>query len=252
MRAIVLSAGQGKRLLPLTATEPKCLLQVDGDLTVLDMQLAALARRGFELATVVIGFGADHVERFIAGREFGGMAVEALFNPFFSVSDNLATCWMAREAMQGDFILLNGDTLFEDALLERVLAAPPAPIVVTIDRKDEYDADDMKVKLDPEGHLREIGKTLPLDTVDGEAIGMILFRNGGANAYRDALERAIRQPESMRNWYLAVVDEMAQKMPVGTISIEGCWWAEIDCREDLDAVRGHFLPEALERTIPEK
>ncbi len=252
MRAIVLSAGQGKRLLPLTATEPKCLLPVDGDLTVLDLQLEALARCGFELATVVVGFGAEHVERFIGEREFGAMRVETLFNPFFSVSDNLATCWMAREAMQGDFILLNGDTVFEDALLQRVIAAPPAPIVVTIDRKDEYDADDMKVKLNPEGRLGSIGKTLPLHTVEGEAIGMILFRSSGANTYRDALDRAIRQPESMRNWYLAVVDEIAKKMPVETICIEGCWWAEIDCRKDLDAVRGHFLLGTARRTGPEK
>ena len=252
MRAIVLSAGQGKRLMPLTATEPKCLLPVDGDSTVLDLQLEALARCGFEHATVVIGFGADHVERFIDERKFGTMRVDTLFNPFFSVSDNLATCWMARDVMVGDFVLLNGDTLFEDALLEKVLAAPPAPITVTIDRKDEYDADDMKVKLDPQGRLGSIGKTLPLHTVDGEAIGMILFRNSGADTYRDALERAIRQPESMRNWYLAVVDEMAHKMPVETICIEGCWWAEIDCREDLDAVRGHFLPGSVERAAREK
>ena len=88
MKAIVLSAGQGKRLLPLTANQPKCLLPVDGDSTVLGLQLDALARCGFELATVVIGFGADHVERFIEGRQFGEMRVETLFNPFFSVSDN--------------------------------------------------------------------------------------------------------------------------------------------------------------------
>lgn len=251
MRAVVLSAGQGKRLLPLTATEPKCLLPVDGHSTVLGLQLEALARCGFDLTTVVTGFGADHVERFICGRRFGDMRVETLFNPFFSVSDNLATCWMARGAMQGDFVLLNGDTLFEDALLQRVIAAPAAPIIVTIDRKDEYDADDMKVKLDPEGRLGAIGKTLPPHTVDGEAIGMILFRNSGTSAYRDALDRAIRQPESMRNWYLSVVDEMAQKMPVETICIEGCWWAEIDSREDLDGVRGHFLPGTVQRTVPE-
>ena len=160
MRAIVLSAGQGKRLMPLTATEPKCLLPVDGDSTVLDLQLEALARCGFEHATVVIGFGADHVERFIDERKFGTMRVDTLFNPFFSVSDNLATCWMARDVMVGDFVLLNGDTLFEDALLEKVLAAPPAPITVTIDRKDEYDADDMKVKLDPQGRLGSIGTSM--------------------------------------------------------------------------------------------
>ena len=241
MRAIVLSAGQGKRLLPYTATEPKCLLEVSKNRPVLDQQLQTLARCGIEHATVLTGFGAEHVDRFVEGGRFGDMNVETLYNPFYSVSDNLATCWLARPAMIGDFILLNGDTLFEDELLIRVLAAPHAPVSVTIDRKDDYDADDMKVTLDTDGRLRAIGKKLPAHTVDGESIGMLLFRGAGVEQYRDSLDRAIRQPESMRNWYLSVVNEMAQKMTVDTRSIEGHWWVEIDSPEDLESARGHYI-----------
>jgi choline kinase len=241
MRAIVLSAGQGKRLLPHTATKPKCLLEISETRPVLDLQLQTLARCGVERVTVLTGFGADHVDRFVDGNRFGSMNVETLYNPFYSVTDNLATCWFARPAMIDDFLLLNGDTLFDDELLLRVLEAPHAPVNVTIDRKGDYDTDDMKVTLDTEGRLCAIGKKLPAHTVDGESIGMLLFRGVGVEQYRDALDRAIRQPESMHNWYLSVVNEMAQKMTVNTISIEGCWWAEIDSPEDLDAARGHFL-----------
>ncbi len=68
MKAIVLSAGQGRRLLPLTADLPKCLLPVDGEATVLDRQLELLARCGVSRAVVVIGFGAEHVERHLAAN----------------------------------------------------------------------------------------------------------------------------------------------------------------------------------------
>ena len=241
MRAIVLSAGQGKRLLPYTATKPKCLLEVSEGRSLLDQQLQTLARCGVEQATVLTGFGADHVDRFVNGYRFGSMNVETLYNPFYSVTDNLATCWFARPAMIDDFILLNGDTVFEDELLTHVLHAPHAPVNVTIDRKDDYDADDMKVTLDTEGRLCAIGKELPSHTVDGESIGMLLFRGAGVQRYRDALDRAIRLQESMHNWYLSVVNDMAQKMAVGTLSIEGHWWAEIDSPEDLDAARGHYM-----------
>ena len=57
MRAIVLSAGQGKRLLPLTTSRPKCLLEIRDDQSVLDFQLEALARCGIEHTTVLVGFG---------------------------------------------------------------------------------------------------------------------------------------------------------------------------------------------------
>jgi choline kinase len=146
--------------------------------------------------------------------------------------------------MVEDFILINGDTVFENDLLLQVLEAPDSPISVTIDRKAEYDADDMKVSLDGEGRLRAIGKTLPLHTVDGESIGMLLFRGTGTEAFRSALDRAIRQPESMHNWYLSIVDELSRKLAVETISIEGHWWAEIDSAEDLAAVREHYLQQS--------
>lgn len=244
MRAIVLSAGQGKRLLPLTVSKPKCLLEANGGQSLLDIQLEALARCGIDRTTVVVGFGAEYVERCVQAARFDSMVVDTLYNPFYSVTDNLATCWMARPLMVEDFILINGDTVFENDLLLQVLEAPDSPISVTIDRKAEYDADDMKVSLDGEGRLRAIGKTLPLHTVDGESIGMLLFRGTGTEAFRSALDRAIRQPESMHNWYLSIVDELSRKMAVETISIEGHWWAEIDSAEDLAAVREHYLQQS--------
>ena len=112
MKAIVLSAGQGKRLLPLTAELPKCLLPVASDANVLEIQLRSLARCGVERATVVVGFGAERVERFLTATPIPGLEVEVLFNPFYALSDNLATCWLARHQMHEDFLLLNGDTIF--------------------------------------------------------------------------------------------------------------------------------------------
>jgi len=237
MRAIVLSAGQGKRLLPLTAEIPKCLLPVDGERTVLEHQLGALARCGISRVSVVSGFGLEKVERFLARAPVAGLAVEVLYNPFYSVSDNLATCWVARGAMGEDFVLLNGDTLFEPAVLERLLASPPHAVTVTIDRKDRYDDDDMKVSLDDEGRLLAIGKTLKPEVVHGESIGMLCFRGAGPERFRKALERAMRAPEGLRAWYLSVVDHLARDGVVETASVHGLWWQEIDSPEDLAEVR---------------
>lgn len=244
MQAIVLSAGQGRRLLPLTDSDPKCLLAVDGSHTILELQLRALARCGICDVTVVVGFGADRVERLLKGIRIPGLRVDTIFNPFFASSDNLATCWLARTAMTGDFVLLNGDTLFEDAVLERLLAAAPAPVTVTIDHKEDYDDDDMKVSVDANGRLLAIGKQLPAASVRGESIGMLCFRAAGVNWFRDELERAMRQSEGLRAWYLSVVNEMAGRVPIATLSIDGSWWREIDTRADLDDVRASFASQA--------
>jgi choline kinase len=217
---------------------------------VLELQLETLARAGIRHATVLVGFGADRVEQFLKSARFPGLTVETQYNPFYSTSDNLATCWLARSAMRGDFVLLNGDTLFEGTALRRLLDSRAAPITVTIDRKAAYDADDMKVSLDGADRLTAIGKTLRPETVHGESIGMLMFRGSGVEAFRDALDRSVRQPNGLRAWYLSVVNELAQRISVGTASIEGLWWQEIDSPDDLALARSYFLEPQRESAAP--
>ncbi len=246
MKAIILSAGQGKRLLPLTETTPKCLLPVDGGRPALEIQLRALAACGIQHATVMVGFGADKVEHFLARCPLPEIEVTTRFNPFFAVSNNLATCWTAIPEMTENFVLLNGDTLFEPAVLERLLLAPLASVTLAIDRKPSYDEDDMKVSIRHERTLAAVGKTLPPAVVHGESIGLMTFRANGVNAFRAALEQALRDSTSLQRWYLSVIDSMANSSDasissgVEVASIEGLWWAETDTPEDLARVRAHF------------
>src|SRR3546814_18388910 len=92
-----------------------------------------------------------------------GMRVRTVCNPFYNVSDNLATCWLVREELRGGGMILNGDTLIEPEIARRVLAARPAPVEVTLDRKSHYDSDDMKGETAGE-QLRAIGKRPPMST----------------------------------------------------------------------------------------
>jgi len=233
MKAIILSAGQGKRLSPLTDTRPKCLVELSGR-SVLSWQLRHLASAGVTEAVVVTGFAADAVEAEIAGLDLPGIKVRTLFNPFFSVTDNLATCWMARAEMTGDFLILNGDTLFEPAIAASLLAAPPAAITVTINRKDGYDADDMKVR--SEGlALRDIGKTI--ETYDAESIGFLRFSAAGAARFAAGVEHVLQSPEGLRRWYLSVIDELAHSgVDVRVCSIEELEWGEMDFPQDVDSL----------------
>ena len=230
-KAIILSAGQGRRLAPLTETRPKCLVELSGR-SVLHWQLRHLQAAGLSEAVVVTGFAAEAVDAEIAGLSLPGLNVRTLFNPFYSLTDNLATCWLARAEMQGGFLLLNGDTLFEPEIATRLLAAPPAPITVTIDRKPSYDADDMKV-LTQGARLMAIGKTIT--AYDAESIGFLRFAPEGADAFVREVEAALRTPQGLRRWYLSVIDQLAGDggVEVATASIEGLGWAEMDVPEDI-------------------
>lgn len=231
-RAVVLSAGRGGRLLPLTEHLPKCLLDMGGR-SLLAWQLRGLAAAGVAEAVVVTGFGAELVERELERQCPPGMRVRALFNPFFQVADNLASCWLARAELSGPCLILNGDTLFEPEIARRLIAAPPAPITVTIDRKPAYDHDDMKVATRGE-RLMAIGKKLADDVVNGESIGFLRFDGQGARHFVAEIERAMRTPAGPRLWYLSAINELAGAgVDVRVVSIEGLQWGELDFPADL-------------------
>ncbi len=230
MKAVILSAGQGKRLLPLTADRPKCILPVQGR-TMIEWQVDELARCGVEQVVAVLGYGAKKVEE-VLRRRYGGNRVKTVYNEAYAISDNLVSCWKVNDEMDSDFVLLNGDTLFEAAVMKRLLDSERNPVTVAISQKKQYDDDDMKVELDGQ-RLVKIGKDLLPDQVNGESIGMILFRDRGPMVFRDALERALSDPSSQSKWYLSVIDSLAQSMPIWTCSVNGLQWCEVDYPADL-------------------
>jgi choline kinase len=231
-KAIILSAGQGSRLLPHTQDLPKCLLDLGGK-SMLAWQLQGLAAAGISEAVVVTGFRADLVQGALPGITPAGMQVRTLFNPFYKVADNLASCWMVRHELAGPSLILNGDTLFEPEIARRLLGAPAAAITVTIDRKAAYDDDDMKVITEGE-RLAAIGKKLPMADVTGESIGFLRFSAAGAATFVAEIERTMHTLEGVSLWYLSAIHRLANAgVDVKVASIEGLQWGELDFPADL-------------------
>ena len=95
----------------------------------------------------------------------------------------------------------------------------------------------MKVELDGT-RLRAIGKTLPPERTGAESIGLLVFQGDGGALFGAALERVLRRPDGLRRWYLSAVDLLAGEAEVGTVSIEGLSWGEVDVPADLERAEG--------------
>lgn len=257
MKAILLSAGQGRRLARATEGAPKCLVPIHDGCSLLELQLRSLARCGTERVVVMVGYGADLVESEIRRLAIPGLEVATEYNPFSATTDNLVTAWLARAAMDEDFVLLNGDTLFEDPILEKLLAVERRPVAIATAQKPSYDEDDMKIVLGRDGRLDAIGKQLPGLVPEGEAIGMTVFRGEGIDGFRRLLDEIVRTPEGGDAWYTAALDGLATRLRIETVPIGDHWWAEVDTLDDLRQVREvftrrkeHAPPEAeLVRTV---
>ncbi|WP_157220295.1 phosphocholine cytidylyltransferase family protein [Flavisphingomonas formosensis] len=229
--AIILSAGQGSRLLPLTQDKPKCLIDFSGR-SLIEWQIRALAANGIDRVTVVTGFQSEMVEAALADIGLPNVVIRTLFNPFYKVADNLGSCWIARDAMEGDFLILNGDTLVSPQIVATLLGGASTPISVTVDVKPAYDADDMKVQREG-SRLLAIGKRLAPEASNAESIGILAFRGLGPSLFRNQVETMMRTPEGTHNWYLKAIDALAPTGIVGTVSIEGLDWAEVDFPQDV-------------------
>ncbi len=236
MKAIILAAGQGSRLGHMTDDRPKCLIEFNGR-SLLDRQLDTLDTNGVSEAVVVTGFHDELVDAAIDRRRSAGQGpiVRTVFNPFYKVADNLGSLFLVRDELNGDCLVWNGDTLVSRSLMAKVVSNSGRDgICVTIDRKDSYDEDDMKVVRDIDsGRLRAIGKRLAKG-VNAESIGLLAFRGEGGARFADAIEREMRTPEGTTVWYLRVIHYLAQHSEVWTLDISGDEWGEVDFPGDVE------------------
>lgn len=243
MRVIILAAGQGQRLGPITANQPKCLVCI-GDSTILWHQLDNCERAGIDDVVVVSGAFADAVDDEIQrwrDHEPRRLCVSSLYNPFYDVANNMISLWAARGSMDDDFITINGDNIFEWQILQRLAASEGSPITVTIDQKGTYDDDAMKIVLE-NGRIIAMNKLMPTGDANAESIGIMKFSGDGRAMLADELEKMARLETYATEWYVQAIERIAiANGHVGVMPVGDLRWAEVDFPEDLENVREHFL-----------
>ena len=118
-RAVILSAGIGDRLRPLTTDLPKCLVEVGGQ-PILLRALHALAVQGVEEAVIVVGHKADVIRRRV-GTCFAGMDIHYVDAPRYATTNNICSLWDAREYCDEDILLVEGDVVFDTSVVASLL-----------------------------------------------------------------------------------------------------------------------------------
>ena len=232
VEAIVLAAGLGSRLGPLTAERPKCLVEVAGA-SILARQLDALGRvPDISGVTIVVGYRAELVEAELE-RLDPGIRVDTVFNPFFAEVNALASLWLALQRRPGDFAVVNGDTFFTGSCLAGVVG-DDADLALLYSREARLRADAVKV-VGRTGVLTEIGKGVPEAAAAGEFAGFLRCAGEGAAAALDLAERMLREPAGLRAyWYTLVRALVAEGRRVALRECDPGSWFEIDDRTDLE------------------
>ena len=239
MKAIILAAGKGERLMPLTSDTPKSLLELENETTLLESQLITINKTAIDKVVIVTGYLTEKIESKVQrySKEYN-IDIQIIYNPFFDISNNLLSLWQARHEMESDFIIINGDDIFNDSVLLGLLEHDKNELItMVIDRKETYDEDDMKLIV-KNGRILEVSKKIPLNEANGESIGMIRVTGEAKGIMVDTMERMVRNKKNMQVFYLAMIQELInQGIVVGYHEISSKDWAEIDFHPDLEDIR---------------
>src|SRR3954469_4424810 len=194
VKAVVLAAGPGRRLGPLTRELPKTLLPLGESGTILDLVLANLAAAGVEEVAVVTGFAAGRVDEIVPELEKRhGLTLRPVFNDRAEEWNNAHSLWLARESFREGALLVNGDTVHPRSVEEELLAAHGDGLLMAVDRSRPPREEAMKVALGENSRVERIAKGLT--EADGEYIGVALVGSGVGEDLADALETTwLRDP----------------------------------------------------------
>ena len=236
MKAIILSAGIGSRLGPLTVKEPKCLLPI-GTSTILHRQIAMLQACGIDEIVVVTGYRSEQVEE--AVRSIDG--VVCVFNPFYRACNVLGSFWFGQHRLDGDFIFLHGDTIFEASILSDLVAATD-DVTLAVEF-GKTDAEAMKVRVE-EGTLSRISKQMEPHEAQGEFIGLARIAREASGDIKKIADGEMRKG-NLNSFFEAVLQFMLDADPrrrFGMIDTRGRFWREIDFQEDYDFAVRNYRP----------
>jgi choline kinase len=238
VRGIVLAAGGGTRLRPLTDELPKTLLPVDGDRSILELALANLAEVDIGEVVVVSGHAAEAIDRVVptlASRY--DLDIEVRFNERYDTANNAYSLWMVLDHLADGALMINGDTVHPVSVEERLLAARGrAPLLLAVDDVKPLAHEEMKVDLDGDGLVRRISKQLDPASASGEYIGVCLIEPAAIAPLAAALADTFEADPN--RWYedgfQVHIDRGGQvaAVPIGEVP-----WGEVDDHADLERIR---------------
>jgi len=242
-RAVILAAGKGTRLQPLTSNVPKCLVKIGG-VPLLERALQSLASQGVTEAIIVIGYRGDVIRDRI-GSQFANVAIHYVDAPDFDTTNNIHSLWDARDYLDEDILLLEADVAFDTTVITALLAHPGSSAAVapsqrslsgTVVHQNEHNQIirfTLGSEQGPDFDFSSALKTVNIYLLRGQFL---------RESVVPSLCRAI-EAGHVNRYYETVLQECIAKGDITNfiaVDVSARRWYEIDDHRDLDAAEFLF------------
>ncbi len=230
MKAILLAAGKGTRISRMIEQVPKSTLPING-VPLIRYTVEMLAKRNIE-CSVCVGYEKGKIY-----EALNGLDVKYYNNPFYNVTNSIASLWFAKDYMDDDMIIMNADVFISEEILDLVLAQP-YDNVLTID-KTRTEIGDYFFQTTDSGSLKKYGKELPLKERSGEYVGLAKLEKSFLPCFLDRLNEMIDELKHDK-WWENVLYSMTEERNINTLDINGAFWSEIDYFDDYERILNHL------------
>ncbi len=244
MIGVILAAGMGTRLMPLTKDIPKALLKIN-NVTLLERMIKNCIQADITKFIIIVGYNGEKVEKLSKSLEDKyNIKIKTIRNEKYditntSVSTYLASTYIEKEDLD-DFILVNGDNVVDPLIIKRIVETDNTSMI--IDNYKQLNEESFKLIIDNEsfnddktisnGVINSIGKELNIPKSSGEFIGLSKLIKSDINDFNKFLNESIN--EDPQNYYDFSFKDLSEVKTIDFVLTNGLKWSEIDDHNDWE------------------
>ncbi|MCD6189690.1 MAG: phosphocholine cytidylyltransferase family protein [Thermococcus sp.] len=246
MNVIILAAGMGKRLRPLTQEIPKCMVKVNG-MPIIEYEILAYKQSGIEEEeiNIVIGYKHEIIQEFLKAKY---PRINVITNTHYESTNNMYSLYLAIEEinLNNEVIVNNGDCIYEPGIVQKIIASKRKNYIAV--DKGNYTEENMKIIVE-NGLVRGISKSIPKEKSYGTSIDLYKFTDNTIQKLRSIILQKFILSGDRTSWIEEAINELVKEEDVYPLNIKGFKWAEIDDHNDLKQAESIFSPLMFKKSL---
>lgn len=229
MIAVILAAGTGTRLMPLTRDIPKPLLEID-NVSLLERMIINCIYNEIEEFIIVVGHKKQKVlEKINYLKNKYKVKISTVENKDYSKTNTSCSVNLATQILDDDVIIINGDNVVDYRIISGLVEISETALVV--DNCKKLNEESFKLRIE-HNVIMEIGKGININTASGEFIGISKVSKNDLPQFNSILEELIA--EDVQNYYDLAYKELSEKTSIDYFYTNGLKWTEIDDKNDWE------------------
>lgn len=230
MKAIILAAGTGSRMLPLTEETHKCLLEINNQ-PIIRNQINNLNSAGIKDIMLVVGHKFDLIKDYLKDE------VKYVFNPFYETTNSIVSLWLSIQNIDSDILIANSDVIFDDDLIKR-MCNTGCDIAVAIS-KEWSDERGYKAEI-VNNFVIDMSMNIEKNKIGGEYAGIVFVKQNQLQKLKDKCEKLMIE-KKFNIWFEdMIVDLIKNGANAESIEVDTDKWYEIDTIDELEYARKKF------------